>query len=89
MSKSVKTKEPPCTERYARWCERSVTQLMGDLLLDYTVASYPHQGIRFWMGIRKNIAIDKSTRYVINMMMCKRKNDTKAVKGVVLWNIWI
>ncbi|MDD2362069.1 MAG: hypothetical protein PHH84_03800, partial [Oscillospiraceae bacterium] len=27
--------EPPCTERYARWCERSVTQLMGDLLLDY------------------------------------------------------
>ena len=26
--------EPPCTERYARWCERSVTQLMGDLLLD-------------------------------------------------------
>ena len=34
MSKSVKTKEPPCTERYARWCERSVTQLMGDLLLD-------------------------------------------------------
>ena len=23
MSKSVKTREPPCTERYARWCERS------------------------------------------------------------------
>ena len=23
MSKYVKTKEPPCTERYARWCERS------------------------------------------------------------------
>jgi hypothetical protein len=35
MSKSVKTKEPPCTERYARWCERSVTQLMGDLLLNF------------------------------------------------------
>ncbi len=26
--------EPPCTERHARWCERSVTQLMGGLLLD-------------------------------------------------------
>ena len=23
MSKSVKIREPPCTERYARWCERS------------------------------------------------------------------
>jgi hypothetical protein len=29
--------EPPCTERYARWCERTVTQLMGDLLLDYSL----------------------------------------------------
>ena len=26
--------EPPCTERYARWCGRSVTQLLGDLLPD-------------------------------------------------------
>lgn len=26
--------EPPCTERYARWCERSVTQIIGSLLLD-------------------------------------------------------
>ena len=26
--------EPPCTEPYARWCERSATQLMGSLLLD-------------------------------------------------------
>ena len=26
--------EPPCTERYARWCERSAAQLMGSLLLD-------------------------------------------------------
>lgn len=23
MSKYVKTKEPPCAERYAQWCERS------------------------------------------------------------------
>ena len=33
--------EPPCTERYARWCERSANQLMISLLLDlipkYTV----------------------------------------------------
>ena len=27
--------EPPCTERYARWCERSASQLMGSLLLYY------------------------------------------------------
>ena len=30
----VKTKEPPCTERYARWCERSANQLMISFLLD-------------------------------------------------------
>ncbi|MEE0855950.1 MAG: hypothetical protein U0L58_01465, partial [Ruminococcus sp.] len=30
----TQTIEPPCTERYARWCERSVAQLMGSLLLD-------------------------------------------------------
>ena len=29
-----KTKEPPCTERYARWCERSANQLMISFLLD-------------------------------------------------------
>ena len=35
MSKYAKTKESPCTERYARWCERSVgenlppTRLVG------------------------------------------------------------
>ena len=29
--------EPPCTERYARWCERSASQLMGSLLLDYVL----------------------------------------------------
>ena len=26
--------EPPCTERYARWCERSTAQIMISLLLD-------------------------------------------------------
>ena len=26
--------EPPCTERYARWCERLATQRMGSLLLN-------------------------------------------------------
>ena len=29
--------EPPCTERYARWCERSATQLMAFLLESETV----------------------------------------------------
>ena len=27
--------EPPCTERYARWCERSTAQIMSSLLLDF------------------------------------------------------
>ena len=32
---SMQTIETPYTERYVRCCERSVTQLMGDLLLDF------------------------------------------------------
>ena|GEM_PF-6731344 len=38
MSKGVslvKLIEPPCTERYARWCERSVGEIIAYLLLDY------------------------------------------------------
>jgi hypothetical protein len=31
----VKTIEPPCTERYARWCGRSAAQLMSSLLPDF------------------------------------------------------
>ena len=27
--------EPPCTERYARWCERSVGEIIAYLLLDF------------------------------------------------------
>ena len=34
---NVKLIEPPCTERYARWCERSANQLMISLLLDSRV----------------------------------------------------
>lgn len=30
--------ELPCTERYARWCERSTAQIMGSLLLDLAVS---------------------------------------------------
>ena len=30
----MKTKDPLCNERYARWCERSADQLMISLLLD-------------------------------------------------------
>lgn len=36
----MKTKEPPCTERYARWCERSANQLMISLLLDCKFTDY-------------------------------------------------
>ena len=31
--------EPPCTERYARWCGRSAAQLLGCLLPDYYAVS--------------------------------------------------
>jgi len=34
MRKQVKPKEPPCTERYARWCERTVGKIITYLLLD-------------------------------------------------------
>ena len=40
MSKGVslvKLIEPPCTERYARWCERSVGEIIAYLLLDYAL----------------------------------------------------
>ena len=33
------TIEPPYTERYVRWCGRSVTQLMGDLLPDLVLGT--------------------------------------------------
>ncbi len=29
--------EPPYTERYVRWCERTASQIMGGLLLDLTL----------------------------------------------------
>ncbi len=31
--------EPPYTEPYVRWCERSTSQLMASLLLDFIVES--------------------------------------------------
>ena len=34
----VKLIEPPCTERYARWCERSVGEIIAYLLLDWFVS---------------------------------------------------
>ena len=35
----VKLIEPPCTERYARWCERSVGEIIVYLLLDFVLFS--------------------------------------------------
>ncbi|MEO6681425.1 MAG: hypothetical protein ABIN48_01245, partial [Ginsengibacter sp.] len=31
---------PPCTERYARWCERTGSQLMATFLLDFFLISH-------------------------------------------------
>jgi hypothetical protein len=33
-SATLKIIEPPYTERFVGWCERSATQIMGSLLLD-------------------------------------------------------
>ena len=41
--------EPPCTERYARWCERSASQLMGSLLLDTDYMKKIHTDISFFL----------------------------------------
>ena len=30
--------EPPYTDPYVRWCERSTSQLMASLLLDFSLA---------------------------------------------------
>ncbi len=47
--------EPPYTERYVRWCERSATQLMGSLLLDWGFSANkpPVQP-----GVGKNILVN-------------------------------
>ena len=52
--------EPPCTEPYARWCERSATQLMGSLLLDlpyftFSAGDFFYGSISF-KNTRKRIA---------------------------------
>ena len=37
FTQNLKRSQPPCTERYARWCEMSANQLMVSLLLDLFV----------------------------------------------------
>ena len=34
FTKTLNSIEPPCTERYARWCERSLNKIIIQLLLD-------------------------------------------------------
>ena len=43
--------EPPCTERYARWCERSAAQLMGSLLLDFSGSTL----VQFWFFFAETV----------------------------------
>ena len=48
--------EPPCTERYARWCERSAAQLMGSLLLDFgslSIVGVEKTGSIIKVGVRQ------------------------------------
>ena len=36
----TQTIEPPYTERYVRWCERTGSQIMTTLLLDWIALTY-------------------------------------------------
>ena len=50
----VKLIEPPCTERYARWCERSVGEIIVYLLLDLLQKIFLKNFLekrRFWVCI--------------------------------------
>ena len=53
--------EPPCTERYARWCERSATQLIGSLLLDLNINS---------RGVIRKIRVYDIYKWLIIFMSC-------------------
>ena len=39
--------EPPCTDRYARWCERTANQLMVSFLLDLNFPLGDHNSLVF------------------------------------------
>ena len=60
----MKTKEPPCTERYARWCERSTAQIMGSLLLDlyiYTIKNADASASALTSGSAKGLPFSRKT----------------------------
>ena len=52
--------EPPCTERYARWCERSPAQIMSRLLLDYQI--YSLRRALFFIANSSSVIIPASNR---------------------------
>lgn len=40
--------EPPCTERHAGWCERTVIQQIGGLLLHFLRKHFPFSHLLFY-----------------------------------------
>ena len=48
--------EPPYTDPYVRWCERSTSQLMASLLLDYgeilDVTSYRCKNLSKYQAVK-------------------------------------
>lgn len=57
-SQRIQVIEPPCTEPYARWSERSSSQLMARVLLDYTQKA---------SDFRYDVSTTKHIRKEINM----------------------
>ena len=49
--------EPPCTERYARWCERSTAQIMSSLLLDYGLFFFGNFAFEVMVGHCANAGV--------------------------------
>ena len=43
--------EPPCTDRYARWCERSAGLVMVSLLLDFKAIHNAKNTLINWVVI--------------------------------------
>lgn len=66
--------EPPYTERYVRWCERSAIQLMDSLLLDYNTTNFKYFLLKKFIRDRMKLK-ETST----NLEMCCDETAGKAV----------
>lgn len=85
--------EPPYTERYVRWCERSATLLMGSLLLDLITNICSH--IIFYK--QTNVLVDEGmnmpvkylglSREFMRIKVGRLQSDAYKSKAFVLTNL--